>query len=264
MSDKRGLSEPVLKPSDDQDLSVWALPNVEDSNATVDDTATNALGKKSQWRYEPPEETEPEPQPLTAQEIEQIRESAYQEGFNQGKEEGFAKGYDEGKAQGHQEGIKTGHEQGVAEGLEEGKTTIEQLAHQWQQQIDLLHTPLALVEQNVEQQILELVVQLTEAVVLQEAKTNPEILAQAISQGIKSLPSQEIETQVLLNPLDIAVVEQQFGQEHIQEQGWRLLPAPQLEQGSCQIENSTSNIDLRIKSRLKQVLESFLQDALHQ
>ena len=51
---------------------------------------------------------------------------------------------------------------------------------------------------------------------------------------------------------------------HVQEQGWRLLAAPQLVPGSCQIENSTSNIDLSIKSRIKEVLDSFLQDALHQ
>mgnify|MGYP000574936694 CR=1 FL=1 len=64
--------------------------------------------------------------------------------------------------------------------------------------------------------------------------------------------------------IEAKLVEAQFGSEHIQKEGWRLLPAPQLTVGSCQIENSTSNIDLQMKSRLKQVLESFLQDALHQ
>ncbi len=106
--------------------------------------------------------------------------------------------------------------------------------------------------------------QLTEAMVLQDAKTNPDILMAAISAGIKALPSNEAQTQIHLNPGDINIVEQQFGEKHIKESGWRLLPAPQLTPGSCQIENSTSNIDLQMKSRLKQVLESFLQDALHQ
>jgi flagellar assembly protein FliH len=108
------------------------------------------------------------------------------------------------------------------------------------------------------------VMQLTQAVVLQEAKTNPDILIAAIGEGIKSLPSQDSQIQILLNPADIVLVEQEFGSGYIQENSWRLLPAPQLDQGSCQIENSTSNIDLSIKSRLKQVLDSFLQDALHQ
>ncbi len=127
-----------------------------------------------------------------------------------------------------------------------------------------LTTPLASVEKNVEEQLLNLVAQLTEAVVLQEAKTNPDILMAAINAGIKALPSNEPTTQIYLHPDDIKLVEDQFGEQHIKESGWKLLPAPQLTVGSCQIENSTSNIDLQMKSRLKQVLESFLQDALHQ
>lgn len=119
-------------------------------------------------------------------------------------------------------------------------------------------------KKNVEEQLLNLVLQLTEAVVLHEAKINPDILMAAIATGIKSLPSSEAKTQIFLNPSDIKLVEAQFGAEHIQQQGWRLLPAPQVTQGSCQIENSTSNIDLQMKTRLKQVLEPFLQDALHQ
>jgi flagellar assembly protein FliH len=253
------------KPDVEEPQSIlWDLPNVESTLSEEEEKKTNAIGKARTWRYEPPEEPEPEPTPLTADEIDEIRQAAYDEGFNQGKEEGFSKGYEEGKAQGHEEGLKSGHEEGLSSGLAEGKTEIDELASQWQSQIQQLHAPLAIVEKNIENQLLELVVQLTEAVVLQEAKTNPDIVMSAIASGIKALPSQDIQTQIMLNPADIKIVEEQFGEQHILEQGWRLLAAPQLEQGSCQIENSTSNIDLRVKSRLKQVLESFLQDALHQ
>jgi len=253
-----------LKPESEDDLNVWSLPKVE-PDVVVDTGKTNVFGHKSDWKYEPPEETEiEEPVPLTAEEIEEIRQAAADEGFNQGKEEGFSKGYDEGKASGHEEGLKQGHDEGVITGLAEGKETIDNLAINWQSLVEQLHKPLESVEKNVEEQLLHLVVQLTEAVTLQEAKTNPEILTAAISAGIKALPSKEAQTQILLNPADIKVVEEQFGSEHVQEQGWRLLAAPQIEQGSCQIENSLSNVDLTIKSRLKEVLESFLQEALHQ
>lgn len=257
-------SENIIKGELEEDASVWELPDVEVAKTEKEQQQTNAYGKTRDWRYEPPAEPEPEPEPLTAEEIEAIRQAAYEEGFNQGKEEGFAKGYEEGKAQGYEDGKTAGHEEGVATGLEQGQETIKQLAEQWQQQVEQLHKPLAVVEKNIEQQLLTLVAQLTEAIVLQEAKTNPDIITAAIAQGIKALPSNEAQTQIFLHPDDIAIVEQQFGEEHIKEQGWRLLPAPQLEQGSCQIENSTSNIDLAIKSRIKHVVESFLQEALHQ
>ncbi len=254
----------IIKADTQEELDVWALPNVQAKITDEQENKTNALGKKNTWRYEPPEEEIVEPEPLTAEQIEEIRQAAHDEGFGQGKEEGFTKGYEEGKAQGIEEGTTQGIEEGKAQGLEQGKETIDTLSENWQNLIEQLHKPLASVEKNVEEQLLNLVVQLTEAVVLQEAKTNPDILMAAINTGIKSLPSNETNTQIYLNPDDIKQVEQQFGEQYIKESGWKLLPAPQLSPGSCQIENSTSNIDLQMKSRLKQVLESFLQDALHQ
>ena len=251
-------------PTADSLADVWSLPNVQGKPSAQDNEKTNALGKKSNWVYEPPEPEAEEPQPLTAQEIEEIRQAASEEGFNQGKEEGFAKGYEEGKAKGLEEGKVQGIEEGTEQGLAQGKEQIDQQSDNWQNLIEQLHQPLASVEKNVEEQLLNLVLQLTEAVVLHEGKTNPDILMTAISTGMKSLPSNDAQTQICLNPSDIRLVEAQFGSEHIAKQGWRLLPAPQLPQGSCQIENSTSNIDLQMKVRLKQVLEPFLQDALHQ
>ncbi|NQY86552.1 MAG: flagellar assembly protein FliH [Colwellia sp.] len=254
----------IIKADQQDELDVWSLPNVQAKETTEQMSYTNALGKKSNWRYESPEEEIIAPEPLTAEEIEAIRQAAHEEGFNQGKEEGFTQGYEEGKTQGITEGTAQGLEEGEAQGLAQGKDAIDSLSERWQHLIEQLDKPLASVEKNIEEQLLNLVVQLTEAVVLQEAKTNPDILIAAIATGIKALPSNETNTQIHLHPDDIKHVEQQFGEQHIRESGWRLLPAPQLTPGSCQIENSTSNIDLQIKSRLKQVLESFLQDALHQ
>ena len=254
----------IIKAEKQEELDVWSLPNVRAKPTAEQEKHTNALGKKSTWRYEPPEEEITEPAPLTAEEIEAIRQAAFDEGFNQGKEQGFAKGYEEGKKQGIEEGTVQGIEAGTEQGLAQGEATIAALSENWQNLIEQLTNPLASVEKNIEEQLLNLVVQLTEAVVLQEAQTNPDILMAAINAGIKSLPSNETNTQIYLHPDDIKHVEQQFGEQHIKESGWKLLPAPQLSPGSCQIENSTSNIDLQMKSRLKQVLESFLLDALHQ
>ena len=245
-------------------VDTWSVPNVQSDIEEVQEQ-TNALGKSRNWRYEPPEESNvAEPVPLTAQDIEDIRQAAFDEGFSQGKADGFAKGFEEGKVSGHEAGLSTGHEEGVAQGLAEGKETSDQQVAAMQALIEQLHQPLLNVEKNVEAQLLQLVVQLTQAVTKHEAKTNPDILLSAIAEGIKALPGQESQTQILLNPQDIKLVEQQFGASHIKEQGWRLLAAPQLSPGSCQIENSTSNIDLSVKSRLNEVLESFLQEALHQ
>jgi flagellar assembly protein FliH len=261
---KNNKPHEFMHPDEVDDLKSWSLPPVKDERKQIDDEATNALGLKKTWKYEPPEENIEEPKPLTADEIEEIRQAAFDEGFNQGKEEGFSQGYDEGKAAGHEEGLKIGHEEGLAQGLAAGEEQINELSRQWQTLIEKLHQPLAVVNKNVEQQLFVLVEQLTVAIVRHEAKTNADIIMSAISEAIKALPAQDAQTQIYLHPDDIKRVETAFGEEHIKNSGWRLLPAPQLEIGGCQVENSTSNIDMRIKSRLAEVLEPFLQNALHQ
>ena len=253
------------KSSDNNEsANLWDIPSV-DPEINVEEK-TNAFGLKSDWRYEPPEEEDfvEDIKPLTAQEIEDIREAARQEGFTEGKESGFTEGFEEGKTKGHEDGMIQGHSEGLEKGLEEAQEQISVLSEQWQSLINDLHAPINKVEGNVEKQLLELVVQLVEAVTLQEAKTNPDIILAAISEGMKALPLQEPNTQIYLNPTDIELVETKFGMAHIEEKSWRLLPAPHVDIGSCQIENNTSNIDLTIKSRLKEVLDSFLQDALYQ
>ncbi len=255
----------IIKSHEQENFDVWSIPTVQEQSLQSASNQTNVFGQSSHINVDIVEESENiDIIPLTADDIESIRKAAHEEGFNQGKEEGFTKGYEEGKTQGFDEGNKQGQEKGLAQGLAEGKVTIEEQTEQWKLLIEQLQTPLANVEKNIEEQLLNLVVQLTEAVVLQEVKINPDILMSAISTGIKALPSNESQTQIHLHPDDIKLVEASFGADFINESGWRLLPAPQLSQGSCQIENSTSNIDLQMKSRLRQVLESFLQDALHQ
>ncbi len=263
MKSKSLVPSSPFSASEIEEVDVWPLPEVENEALTEKDK-TNAFGKKAQWRFEPPEETiEEEPIALTVQQIDEIRQAAHEEGFTQGKEDGFSNGYQEGKASGFKEGQEEGFEQGKKEGIEAGKEEIDTLSQSWEKIIEQLHEPLANVDKNVEEQLLHLVVELTEAVVLEEAKTNPNILMSALTQGIKSLPSNESETQILLHPDDIKIVEELFGEKHVKENGWRLLPAPQLDRGGCQIENSVSTIDLQIKSKLKDVLTKFLQEALH-
>ena len=102
------LSNAAITPEESEHVDSWTVPNVE-SRDVQDEGKTNALGKSRSWRYEPPEETEvAEPAPLTAEEIEEIRQAAFDEGFEQGKADGFAKGFEEGRASGHQEATSKG------------------------------------------------------------------------------------------------------------------------------------------------------------
>ena len=95
---------------------------------------SNALGYPPDWYHKPdPEVEEPEEepqQPLTLEEIEAVRQAAYEDGFAEGREAGLAKGLEEGKLLGLQQGHEAGFEQGKEEGLALGRELIESQATQ--------------------------------------------------------------------------------------------------------------------------------------
>ena len=90
MSSNKGFSDDEL-----HEAKAWDLPFVEDARQQQDDGKTNALNFRSDWKYEPPEEEE-EILPPTADEIEAIRQAAYDEGYAEGKATGFEEGKQEG------------------------------------------------------------------------------------------------------------------------------------------------------------------------
>lgn len=99
---KRGF----IRPDEDDALiepQRWGLPDYGDSK--------EKKAKQTAFNYDPswvPNFDEPEEEQaleLTEEQIELIKQGAYQEGLYQGQEAGFKQGYDKGK----EEGLQAGH-----------------------------------------------------------------------------------------------------------------------------------------------------------
>ncbi|ELU00831.1 hypothetical protein CAPTEDRAFT_186815, partial [Capitella teleta] len=89
--------------SEPEDDIAWPLPDFTDPHHVEEEPTSNVFNMKPAWFSEEPVEEEPEIQfePMTIEELEALRQSAYEEGKA------------EGKAEGHQEGLLTGHEEGL-------------------------------------------------------------------------------------------------------------------------------------------------------
>lgn len=244
----------------DNDLSAvkaWQLPTIEDDNAAELAQKTNAINKTSKWKFEPPE-VEEEIKPPTAEEIEALRQAAYEEGFAEGKQNGFDEGREEGLAKGYEEGIELGKQEGLEQGLASGQEQIENMAQHWQAQLDALHNPLLQIDQQVKEQLTKLVVALTRAVIRKEVSTSHEVIVQALAEGMKALPLQENNYQIHLHPLDIQRLTAHYGAEHIAQQNWQLVESPAMQEGGCDIVTVNNAVDVSIERRTRQTLDKFL------
>jgi len=201
--------------------------------------------------------------PLTADDIEQIRQAAFDEGLGQGKEEGFSQGYAEGREQGYQDGLQQGQAEGRKTGLAEGEALIREQLAQLQQLLEQLQQPLQQIDQRVEQALLDLTIAMAQAVVAIEVQTNPQVILQTLRQAIDALPLKASQIQIRLHPQDLAVIQQHYSAEDLATRQWQLRAEPALQPGDIRIDAGDSSVERTLKHRLQQSLEHFLQSPEH-
>ncbi len=240
-------------------LKDWPSPDFQ-QGVVKDRTKTNALYQSEPERRPVIAKAEVEViKPLTADDIEQIRQAAYEDGLVQGQEEGFGQGYGEGREQGYQDGMQQGLAEGKKQGYSEGETLLQEQVAQLQALVAQLQAPLLKVDSEVEQSLLDLAVAMAEAVVQVEVKTNPTAILQTLRQAIDALPHQAKNIRIQLHPADFAIVTSHFSPEIIAERGWQLQQEPVLNQGDCRIDAGDSSVERTLKTRIAKTLEHFLQ-----
>ncbi|KAF7787091.1 flagellar assembly protein FliH [Pseudoalteromonas rubra] len=256
--------KPVSSEALDELLENWPIPNVDEDlskysgRSTAMGTPLEELYQQKVSRPEPEPEAEEVPM-LTLEELEQIRQDAYEEGLKQGHEQGYIEGFDKGVSEGKEAGYKEGVTLGKEQGIEESKPLIEERLHSLSALLEATQKPLRQIDEAAEKQLLQLVNLLAEQVIFEQVKTRPELILQALKKGIDALPLHDTQMRINLHPEDLALVKEAYGEETIAEQHWQLVPEPTLERGGCHIRTPESSIDLSLKNRIAEVLGSFLQ-----
>lgn len=239
---------------------VWDLPNIESRKDLGRSDVTNAFNHPRGQAKSVQLKKEPEIKPLTAEQIDTIRTQAYQEGLLSGNEEGYTQGKQEGLDKGFQEGFEKGKQQGLEKGLEEAKTLIDEKLAALNSIIDKLNEPIAKIDNEVKNELVILSTTIAKTIVHIETQQNTDVLMQAISNGIKSLPINENSYQISLHPDDLELVMSQYSQEDILYKSWQLIESPDLSRGGCSIQTENNAVDLSIETRCKQVINQLYLD----
>lgn len=242
-------------------LEEWAAPDVTEVKRQEYEGKTNFMGIPINQLYSQTIEEEVEEEeikPLTAEEIEQIRQDAYDEGFAQGKQDGFAKGEEEGLQQGHEQGLQQGHQEGYQTGLTQGQNEVNQLIMRWHDLSHQLYHPIEKVDRGVEKQLLNLVVALTESVIRQESKSNPDVLMSVLHEAVASLPFNTEFAEIHMHPDDIALLRDVYDDEAVAEQKWILKEEPGYQIGDVIVMTPNSLIDRTTKQRMRQTVDKFI------
>jgi flagellar assembly protein FliH len=223
----------LIRAKDVRGVDVWALPSFDPH---VPEPEPEPEPEPPQMEEVPLEEV----QPLTLEELESIRQEAYNEGFATGEREGF-----------HSTTLKVRQEAEAA--LTAKLAALEQL-------MGHLFEPIAEQDTQIEKSLVDLVQHITKQVIQRELAIDSTQLEHVMRDALKLLPLGVGNVRLYVNPQDFQQVKA-LRERH--EETWRIVEDEALLPGGCRVETEHSRIDASVETRIARVMDK-LFDQLHE
>jgi len=205
----------------------WELPSVE--GQAVGRVESNALSFSQAPSHQDTKEAEVKP--LTAEDVEAIRQAAYDEGLAQGKEAGYAQGYKNGESE-----------------IKAAVTRTAQIGR-------ALFAPIEEQDDALEATLLELVKKICTQVVYRELCLDASGLVAIVKEAVDCLKPASQRIKIHLNPQDAELITNELENLGDVTQQWQILSHPTVSPGGCIVDTDKSMIDARAEKRLSMFIQ---------
>jgi flagellar assembly protein FliH len=261
MSDRRERIPAAEVP----DPKLWKLPFWTEPKHIVHVEETEAEEDDSEVLIE---DEEIEVEPLTIEQLETIRQEAYNEGLEQGLVEGRQKGekqgYDDGhveglaagKTEGNKLGYDTGLEKGEKKALAEGDDKSAQLTSRIQANMRNIEKVVNEQKSAIEKILPDLVISLAEVVISEELDQGSEHIVSLVNNAINALPIDTNGLTVECNALDLPFLEAAQEQTDFDA---KFKMSEKIQPGGCKVSSKYSSIDFTLSERWESVVKQYRQ-----
>jgi flagellar assembly protein FliH len=159
-----------------------------------------------------------------------------------------------------QEGEARGYQAGLAKAQAESQALLDSLAAQVQQLesiLQLLGQPLAQLDADIEKELLHLTLAVGKQLARRELRIDPTQVIGIIRESLSQLPASARDVRIHLHPEDAATVRERLAAP-TSERAWTVVEDPTLTRGGCMVRTETSQIDVRLESRVSAVIANAL------
>lgn len=153
-----------------------------------------------------------------------------------------------------------GYQAGLAKAQAETQITLDALAARVEQLdsiLRLLAQPLAQLDAEVERELLQLTLAVGKQLARRELRVDPTQVIGIIRESLSQLPASARDVRIHLHPEDAATVRDRLA-EPSSERAWTVVEDPTLTRGGCVLRTDTSQIDVRLESRISAVIANAL------
>ena len=176
----------------------------------------------------PPAPVEPQVVLPTAEEIENLHQEAWKEGYQLGMDEGR-------KA-----------------GLAEGQADSQQYLRQLQTLVTTLEGGQLRQDQEVAREVLELSLVMARQILRTALHIKPELILEAIGEALKTLPTLNGHHKIITHPDSAKIVRDWLAQEH-GHLSWKVMEDSHMEPGDFRFESTYSELDGTIQTRWEEL-----------
>ncbi|MGR0137200.1 MULTISPECIES: flagellar assembly protein FliH [Pseudomonas] len=229
MSSKDEAPSDLIRARDVGGFDIWSLPSFDPHVPEPEPEPVEELPVEME---EVPLE---EVQPLTLEELESIRQEAYNEGFAAGEKDGF-----------RSTTLKVRQEAEAA--LAVKLASLERL-------MGSLFEPIAEQDTQIEKAMVRLVEHMTRQVIQRELALDSSQIESVMRGALKLLPLGVGNVRLYINPQDFEQVKA-LRERH--EETWRIVEDAALQPGGCRVETEHSRIDATVETRISQIMAKLL------
>ncbi|MCL2346473.1 MAG: flagellar assembly protein FliH [Desulfobulbus sp.] len=163
--------------------------------------------------------------------------------------------HEEARAAGYAAGLAEGRAAGQAAAVEENRQSAAATARSVNALIDSLKHSLNQLDQTIAEQLLALAVEIAAQVVRGRIAVHEEALLPVVREAIAALPLSRGDMTLRVNPVDAAHLRRQLGDE-LSQSGAQIVEDDSISSGGCVLQAGASQIDARVETRWKRVLET--------
>lgn len=168
-----------------------------------------------------------------------------------------ARQLEELQKQAKDEGYKTGYQEGLAKGEADIKQQISNIG----KIISLLGSPLASLDDAVEEELATLSLIIARQIIRRELKTDPGHIVAVVKETVSALPLASRTVRIALHPEDAVLIKDNLSLDKDDYEGknkWEVVNDPTLTRGDCKVSTETSHIDATIEKRLTAIAAELL------
>jgi len=166
--------------------------------------------------------------PPSAEELEQIRQQAYKDGFAEGKSAG------------------------LSTGLSDGKKEIAQQVGYLQQLLHNMESPLEEFDEQLSHEVADLSIAIARQIIRRELRQDPGQVVAIAREALAQLPSGANKITITLHPEDATLLQEYLPASD--ELAYRIIESGALQRGGCLVEASNSRVDATVEKQISRVV----------